>query len=254
MNALILAVSLFGLQDESAVQKQWPEVQKLWKDVGAFLDDAKRDAKKTRKDADFDDAFLDLAGRTQTLFKNAKDAESRVVKAIIKSRLLHGMALLAPQGSGMSGRIRVVVRGMGGDDEDEKVDVAKELTDLEKRYEKLGEDDEATTKAVESLQKVGAIPDSAEGWQLRTYGAILKSLAAGKEHPAKNWVKLTDEVREQVKKVVRELGGDDNSARDAAEKKLREMGDGIVPALKEELKAAEDPEIKSRLKRLLGTK
>jgi hypothetical protein len=247
-----IALSL-ALQDGSVVRDKWDDVAKLWKDVGSVV----AGAKAPKDAAALDDAFLEAAGRLHSLFKDAKDAESLAVKGALKARLLHAIKLLAPEDEGgmMRGRIRVVVKGMQEPDEDEKVDLSKELAELEKSYEKLGgeEGEKLAKKAVESLEKVKALPEL-EGWQKRTLAKVLRALEAGKAHPMKDAPAPTAETKARLAELVAKLGDAEQTARDEAEQKIVAMGDGIVPLLKEHLKAAEDAEIRSRLKRILGVK
>ena len=256
---MILTLALAAaLQDACVTRDKWDDVSKLWKDVAAVVKKAESGGMKATESADLDDAFLDVAGRVIALFKESKDAESLAIKGVLKSRLLHGLKFMSPQDDmGVGGaRMRVVVRGLGRQPDEEKVDIAKELDGLEKSYAKLsGEDGEKTaTKAVETLVKVKAISAETEGWQLRTVAKVLRALETGKAHPMKDAPALTDETRAKVASLIKQLGADEQTARDEAEAKLIEIGDGIVPLLKAELKVNEDAEVLSRLKRILGIK
>jgi hypothetical protein len=254
ITALLFAAAL---QESSVTRDKWDDIAKLWKDVAAVVKKAESGGMKPTESADLDDAFLDAAGRVIALFKESKDAESLAIKGVLKSRLLHGLKFMSPQqDAAIMGRMRVVVRGMGREPEEEKVDIAKELDGLEKSYAKLsGDEGEKTaTKAVETLVKIKAIPAETEGWQLRTVAKMLRALETGKAHPMKDAPALTDETKAKVASLIKQLGADEQTARDEAEAKLIEIGDAIVPLLKAELKVNEDAEVLSRLKRILGVK
>lgn len=55
----------------------------------------------------------------------------------------------------------------------------------------------------------------------------------------------------EVKQVVKDLGSDEYSTREAADAKLRKLGRDALPALKEALERTDDPETMARLKKIV---
>ena len=83
-------------------------------------------------------------------------------------------------------------------------------------------------------------------------GALLLlclAAACGEETPAPDPARL----REEAAPLVARLGDDDFQKREEATKRLRDLGEPVLPFLAESLKKAEDPEIRMRLEELLAS-
>lgn len=71
--------------------------------------------------------------------------------------------------------------------------------------------------------------------------------ASAEDAPAKS----DDALRTEVAKLVKDLGSEEYATREEADAKLRKLGRPALPALKEALEHADDPEAMARLKKIV---
>ncbi|MBI4834144.1 MAG: hypothetical protein HY811_04930 [Planctomycetes bacterium] len=65
------------------------------------------------------------------------------------------------------------------------------------------------------------------------------------------WEDVEPKLKEKINRLIKDLGADDWQVRESAQAALTEIGDPIVPALKEALEKTDQPEIKMRAKKIL---
>ena len=63
--------------------------------------------------------------------------------------------------------------------------------------------------------------------------------------------KLTPVLSQKIDQLIKELGDDDHTVREKAQKALIEIGEIAAPKLKETLKKSADPEVKTRITGIL---